>query len=147
MEKNIQEILQNQKSLERVMETKFHDMDVKEPLHVVAPSQHEDADVDIENPLENDILVDSVASSSVCLASNIVPNVFRMEPHVNVLSEDVAVVRTVENPDNANVDRVGQCNEVVVVSSNLVEKLFWLFLKNNNMKNLTVKASVLFRTV
>ncbi|KAE8809970.1 hypothetical protein D1007_13289 [Hordeum vulgare] len=29
MEKNIKEILQTQKSLERVMETKFHDMDVK----------------------------------------------------------------------------------------------------------------------
>ncbi|KAE8818813.1 nucleolysin tiar [Hordeum vulgare] len=29
MDKNIQEILQNQKSLERVVETKFHDMDVK----------------------------------------------------------------------------------------------------------------------
>ncbi|KAE8801539.1 hypothetical protein D1007_22863 [Hordeum vulgare] len=29
MEKNIQEILQNQKSLERVVETKFYDMDVK----------------------------------------------------------------------------------------------------------------------
>ncbi|KAE8791265.1 Pumilio-like protein 1 [Hordeum vulgare] len=29
MEKNIQQILQNQKSLERVVETKFHDMDVK----------------------------------------------------------------------------------------------------------------------
>ncbi|KAE8786800.1 nucleolysin tiar [Hordeum vulgare] len=29
MEKNIQEILQSQKSLQRVMETKFHDMDMK----------------------------------------------------------------------------------------------------------------------
>ncbi|KAE8799929.1 nucleolysin tiar [Hordeum vulgare] len=29
MEKNIREILQNQKSLERVVETKFHDLDVK----------------------------------------------------------------------------------------------------------------------
>ncbi|KAE8768629.1 hypothetical protein D1007_59883 [Hordeum vulgare] len=29
MEKNIQEIMQNQKSLERVVETKFHNMDVK----------------------------------------------------------------------------------------------------------------------
>ncbi|KAE8818233.1 hypothetical protein D1007_04111 [Hordeum vulgare] len=29
MEKNIQEILQSRKSLERVVETKFHDMDVK----------------------------------------------------------------------------------------------------------------------
>ncbi|KAE8809381.1 hypothetical protein D1007_14060 [Hordeum vulgare] len=29
MEKNIQEIMQNHKSLERVVETKFHNMDVK----------------------------------------------------------------------------------------------------------------------
>ncbi|KAE8792013.1 hypothetical protein D1007_33436 [Hordeum vulgare] len=29
MEKNIEEIMQNQKSLERVAETKFHNMDVK----------------------------------------------------------------------------------------------------------------------
>ncbi|KAE8794384.1 hypothetical protein D1007_30937 [Hordeum vulgare] len=29
MEKKIQEIMQNQKILERVVETKFHDMDVK----------------------------------------------------------------------------------------------------------------------
>ncbi|KAE8812342.1 hypothetical protein D1007_10699 [Hordeum vulgare] len=29
MEKNIQEILQSQKCLDRVVETKFHDMDVK----------------------------------------------------------------------------------------------------------------------
>ncbi|KAE8803390.1 hypothetical protein D1007_20743 [Hordeum vulgare] len=28
MEKNIQEIMQNQKSLERVVETKFHNMDI-----------------------------------------------------------------------------------------------------------------------
>ncbi|KAE8821216.1 hypothetical protein D1007_00844 [Hordeum vulgare] len=30
MEKNIQEIMQNQKSIERVVETKFHNMDVKD---------------------------------------------------------------------------------------------------------------------
>ncbi|KAE8789379.1 hypothetical protein D1007_36480 [Hordeum vulgare] len=30
MEKNIQGIMQNQKSLERVVETKFHNMDMKE---------------------------------------------------------------------------------------------------------------------
>ncbi|KAE8819090.1 hypothetical protein D1007_03074 [Hordeum vulgare] len=29
MEKNIQEIMKNQKSLERVVETKFHNMDMK----------------------------------------------------------------------------------------------------------------------
>ncbi|KAE8786541.1 hypothetical protein D1007_39598 [Hordeum vulgare] len=36
MEKNIQEIMQNQKSLERVVETKFHNMDVKEVGHLSA---------------------------------------------------------------------------------------------------------------
>ncbi|KAE8790906.1 nucleolysin tiar [Hordeum vulgare] len=43
MEKNIQEILQSHKSLERVMETKFHDMDVKvsELTTIVKQLQHE----------------------------------------------------------------------------------------------------------
>ncbi|KAE8820256.1 nucleolysin tiar [Hordeum vulgare] len=43
MEKNIQDILQNQKSLERVVETKFHDMDVKvtELNTIVKQLQHE----------------------------------------------------------------------------------------------------------
>ncbi|KAI5012569.1 hypothetical protein ZWY2020_024835 [Hordeum vulgare] len=59
----------------------------QESLHAVAPSEHEDADFDFENPLENDVLVDSVAGSPVCVASNIVPDVFRVEPHVTVLSE------------------------------------------------------------
>ncbi|KAE8797580.1 nucleolysin tiar [Hordeum vulgare] len=49
MEKNIQEILQNQKSLERVVETKFHDMDVKvtELNTIVKQLQHELASVKI----------------------------------------------------------------------------------------------------
>ncbi|KAE8819971.1 hypothetical protein D1007_02151 [Hordeum vulgare] len=43
MEKNNQEILQNQKSLERVVETKLHDMDVKvaELNTTVKQLQHE----------------------------------------------------------------------------------------------------------
>ncbi|KAE8793698.1 hypothetical protein D1007_31735 [Hordeum vulgare] len=43
MEKNIQEILQSQKSLERVVETKFHDMHVKvtELTTIVKHLQHE----------------------------------------------------------------------------------------------------------
>ncbi|KAE8800164.1 nucleolysin tiar [Hordeum vulgare] len=43
MEKNIQEILQSEKSLERVVETKFHDMDVKvtELTTIVKQLQHE----------------------------------------------------------------------------------------------------------
>ncbi|KAE8786549.1 hypothetical protein D1007_39608 [Hordeum vulgare] len=43
MEKNIQEILQSQKSLERVVETKFHEIDVKvsELTTIVKQLQHE----------------------------------------------------------------------------------------------------------
>ncbi|KAE8816621.1 nucleolysin tiar [Hordeum vulgare] len=43
MEKNIEEIMQNQKSLERVVETKFHNMDVKvtELTTIVRQLQHE----------------------------------------------------------------------------------------------------------
>ncbi|KAI5021575.1 hypothetical protein ZWY2020_058305 [Hordeum vulgare] len=88
----------------------------QEYLHAVAPSQHEDADVDIGKPLENDVPVDSVARSPVCPTSNVVPDVLGVEPYVIVLSKDVAVVRTVENPDNADVDTVGQCSEAVMVS-------------------------------
>ncbi|KAI5017495.1 hypothetical protein ZWY2020_042383 [Hordeum vulgare] len=49
MEKDIQEILQIQKSLERVMETKFHDMDVKvsELTTIVKQLQHEVDSVEI----------------------------------------------------------------------------------------------------
>ncbi|KAE8769868.1 hypothetical protein D1007_58464 [Hordeum vulgare] len=43
MEKNIQEIMQNQKSLERVVETKFHNMDMKVTVltTIVRQLQHE----------------------------------------------------------------------------------------------------------
>ncbi|KAE8801491.1 nucleolysin tiar [Hordeum vulgare] len=43
MEKNIQDTMQNQKSLERVVETKFHNMDVKvtELTTIVWQLQHE----------------------------------------------------------------------------------------------------------
>ncbi|KAE8780939.1 nucleolysin tiar [Hordeum vulgare] len=43
MEKNIQDILQNEKSLERVVDTKFHDMDEKvtELNTIVKQLQHE----------------------------------------------------------------------------------------------------------
>ncbi|KAE8788562.1 hypothetical protein D1007_37383 [Hordeum vulgare] len=49
MEKNIEEILQSQKSLERVVETKFHDMDVKdsELTTIVKQLQHEVDSVEI----------------------------------------------------------------------------------------------------
>ncbi|KAI5011781.1 hypothetical protein ZWY2020_013918 [Hordeum vulgare] len=89
----------------------------QESQHAVAPSQHEDADVLIEKPLENDVPADSVAGSPICLASNVAPDVFRVEPHVTMLSEDIVVVRTIENPYNTHVATIGQCSEVVVVSS------------------------------
>ncbi|KAE8789589.1 nucleolysin tiar [Hordeum vulgare] len=49
MEKNIQEIMQNKKSLERVVETKFHNMDVKvtELTTIVIQLQHEVDSVEI----------------------------------------------------------------------------------------------------
>ncbi|KAE8802256.1 hypothetical protein D1007_22135 [Hordeum vulgare] len=49
MEKNIQEILQRPKSLERVVETKFHDMDVKVSglTTIVKKLQHEVNSVEI----------------------------------------------------------------------------------------------------
>ncbi|KAE8816548.1 nucleolysin tiar [Hordeum vulgare] len=49
MEKNIQEIMQNQKSIERVVETKFHNMDVKvtELTTIVRQLQHEVDSLDI----------------------------------------------------------------------------------------------------
>ncbi|KAI5013084.1 hypothetical protein ZWY2020_028038 [Hordeum vulgare] len=51
----------------------------QESLHAIAPSQHEDADVDIEKQVENCVPVDSVVGSWLCLASNVVPDVFRVE--------------------------------------------------------------------
>ncbi|KAE8802915.1 hypothetical protein D1007_21270 [Hordeum vulgare] len=49
MEKNIQEIMQNPKSLERVVETKFHNMDMKvtELTTIARQLQHEVDSVDI----------------------------------------------------------------------------------------------------
>ncbi|KAE8794228.1 hypothetical protein D1007_31110 [Hordeum vulgare] len=49
MDKNIQEIMQNQKSLDRVVETKFHNMDVKvtELATIVRQLQHEVDSVEI----------------------------------------------------------------------------------------------------
>ncbi|KAE8809756.1 hypothetical protein D1007_13650 [Hordeum vulgare] len=56
MEKNIQEIMQNQKSLERVVETKFHNMDVKvsELTTIVTQLQHEVYYVEIPSPEDED---------------------------------------------------------------------------------------------
>ncbi|KAE8809439.1 hypothetical protein D1007_13958 [Hordeum vulgare] len=49
MEKNIQEIMQNQKSLEIVVETKFHNMDLKvtKLTTIVKQLQHEVDSMDI----------------------------------------------------------------------------------------------------
>ncbi|KAE8783756.1 hypothetical protein D1007_42735 [Hordeum vulgare] len=56
MEKNIQEILQNQKSLERVMESKFHDMDEKvtELNTIVKQLQHEVDSMQVPRSYEDD---------------------------------------------------------------------------------------------
>ncbi|KAE8816234.1 nucleolysin tiar [Hordeum vulgare] len=56
MEKNIQEILQSQKSLERVVETKFHDTDVKvsELTTIVKQLQHEVDSVEIPRSDDED---------------------------------------------------------------------------------------------
>ncbi|KAE8795289.1 hypothetical protein D1007_29839 [Hordeum vulgare] len=56
MEKKIEEILESQKSLERVVETKFHDMDVKfsELKTIVKQLQHEVDSVEIPHSDEED---------------------------------------------------------------------------------------------
>ncbi|KAE8800378.1 hypothetical protein D1007_24154 [Hordeum vulgare] len=56
MEKNIQEIMQNQKSLERVVDTKFHNMDVKvtELTTIVRQLQHEVDCVEIPRSEDED---------------------------------------------------------------------------------------------
>ncbi|KAE8797924.1 hypothetical protein D1007_26825 [Hordeum vulgare] len=56
MEKNIQEILQSQKSLERVVETKFQDMDVKvtELTTIVKQLQYEVDKVEIPRSEDDD---------------------------------------------------------------------------------------------
>ncbi|KAE8779780.1 nucleolysin tiar [Hordeum vulgare] len=56
MEKNIQVIIQNQKSLERVVETKFHNMDVKvtELTTIVKQLQHEVDCVEIPRSEDED---------------------------------------------------------------------------------------------
>ncbi|KAE8817770.1 hypothetical protein D1007_04539 [Hordeum vulgare] len=56
MEKNIEEILQSQKSLERVVETKFHDMYVKvsELTTIVKQLQHEVDSVELPRSDEED---------------------------------------------------------------------------------------------
>ncbi|KAE8807653.1 hypothetical protein D1007_16032 [Hordeum vulgare] len=56
MEKNIQEIVQIQKSLERDAETKFHDMDVKvtELTTIVKQLQHEVDSMEIPQSDDDD---------------------------------------------------------------------------------------------
>ncbi|KAE8816256.1 hypothetical protein D1007_06105 [Hordeum vulgare] len=56
MEKNIHEIMQNQKSPERVVETKFHNMDVKvtELTTIVTQLQHEDHSMEIPHSEDED---------------------------------------------------------------------------------------------
>ncbi|KAE8783200.1 hypothetical protein D1007_43369 [Hordeum vulgare] len=56
MEKNIQEIMQNHKSLERVVETKFHNMDIKltKLTTIVRQLQHEVNSVEIPRSKDED---------------------------------------------------------------------------------------------
>ncbi|KAE8795111.1 hypothetical protein D1007_30056 [Hordeum vulgare] len=56
MENNIQEIMHNQKSLERVMDTKFHNMDVKvtELTTIVRQLQHEVDSMEIPHSKDED---------------------------------------------------------------------------------------------
>ncbi|KAE8810791.1 hypothetical protein D1007_12400 [Hordeum vulgare] len=56
MEKNIQELMQNQKSLERVVATKFHNMDMKvtELTTIVRQLQHEVDSVELPRSLDED---------------------------------------------------------------------------------------------
>ncbi|KAE8786953.1 nucleolysin tiar [Hordeum vulgare] len=56
MEKNIQEIMQNQKSLERIVETKFDNMDMKvtELTTIVKQLQHEVDSVEIPRSQDED---------------------------------------------------------------------------------------------
>ena len=94
----------------------------------VSPSRHEDSDFGIEKLLENVVPAVSVVASRVCLASNDFPEVSRVEPHVAEVSKDVAVM-------------------LCWIRRNLSKKMYWSALKNNNMKTLTLKARILFRTV
>ncbi|KAE8815827.1 60S ribosomal protein L35a-3 [Hordeum vulgare] len=92
----------------------------QESNHVVAPIQHEDADVDIEKPLENDVPPDSVVGSPVCLESNDVPDVFRVEPHEAELSQDITVLFATLDPLEMR-DGVGHYCEVAL---NVKERQF-----------------------
>ena len=89
----------------------------QESHDIVSPSRHEDPDVGIEKPLENVVPAGRVAASPVCLASNNVPDVFRVEPNVVEVFTDVVFDGTIVNPENADVATVGRSSEVVVVSS------------------------------
>ena len=83
----------------------------------VPPSRHEDSDVGIEKPLENVATAASVVASPVCLVSNDVPEVSRVEPHVVEVSKDAADHQTIVNRENADVAAEGKSSEVVVDTS------------------------------
>ena len=85
----------------------------QESHDVVSPNRHEDSDFCIEKPLENVVPAGRVAASPVCMASNDVPDVFRVEPHVAEVSKDVAVDQTVVNPENVDVATEGQSSGFV----------------------------------
>ena len=94
------------------------DPSVAQGSHDAVPtSRHEDSNVGIEKPPENVAPSASVVASPVCLVSNDVLEVSRVEPHVAEVSKDIAVDYTVVNPGNADVAAEGQSSEVVVDSS------------------------------
>ncbi|KAE8798299.1 hypothetical protein D1007_26380 [Hordeum vulgare] len=68
MEKNIQEIMQNHNSLERVVEKKFHNMDVKvtELTTIVRQLQHEVDSMDIPRSEDEDVDDDNEIPRSSC---------------------------------------------------------------------------------
>ena len=99
------------------------DPSVAQASHDAVPtSRHQDSDVGIEKPLENVAPAASVVASPVCLVSNDVPEVSRVEPHVVEVSKDVAIDQTVVNPQNADVAAEGQSSEVVVDSSQPIQE-------------------------
>ena len=80
------------------------DPSVAQGSHDAVPtSRHEDSDVGIEKLLENVAPAASVVASPVCMVSNDVLEVSRVEPHVVEVSKDVAVDQTVANPENVDV--------------------------------------------
>ena len=117
----------------------------QESHDAVSPSRHEDSDFGIEKPLENVVPAVSVVASRVCLATNDVPKVSRVEPHVAEVSKDVAVDQTIVNPENADVATEGQSSEVVVDSSQPMQENILLSSKEQQPEDSDTKARDFFK--